>query len=70
MKKKKLKIVYTGDIEELFSLSDEYGNLDDDTIYDWLMRSKNLKFNSEVRSVIIRDIRKRKLDKINKTYYL
>ena len=64
---KKRIIEYNGDLEELLSLGDKYGNLDDDKIYNWLLNSKNLEFNSEVRATIIKYIRKRKLDKINKS---
>lgn len=60
-------IIYNGDIESLYSLMNEKGEVDDDKLFDWLLKSKDLEFDDpEILNTIKKKIRKRKIDKINK----
>lgn len=66
MKNSKKKISFDGDINELLSLRTN-GKFDEDKVYDWILNCKNISFDSEyTKSDIIRKIRKRKIDRLNK----
>lgn len=59
------QIVYTGDLDELFNLANENGELDNDKLYDWLSKSKNIICDSEARAKINQVVRKNKINRIN-----
>ena len=59
-------IIYNGDLNELRSLYTEKLELDDDKLFDWLANSTSLEYDEEVKKHIVKLIRKRKLNKLNK----
>lgn len=66
MKSEKSKqIIYTGGLEELLNLANKDGELDNDKLYDWLSKSKQIICEPEVRLKINQIVRKNKINKIN-----
>lgn len=62
-------IYYDGGLDELLSLRKKDGSckMDEEKVYEWLLSSKHISFSDEsVKSDVVRKIRKRKLNKINK----
>ena len=66
MKKNKGTITYAGGLDELYSLLDDNGNVDQDKLIDWLSSSDNLSYNNQASSTIKKISRKRKIKRLNR----
>lgn len=53
------QIIYTGGLDELYDLVDEKGELDDNKLLDWLLKSKNISCDSDVKEKIKKIVRKK-----------
>jgi len=59
-------IIYTGGLNELYSLLDDNGQVDKNKLIDWLSSSKNLSYDETISSKIKKITRKRKIKRLNK----
>lgn len=61
-------IIYTGefdDLDELKSLYDKDGKLNDDKLLQWLSTSNHIECDESISKEIRQQLRKRKIDKLN-----
>ena len=64
--KKNKTIVYNGNYDDLYKLQAIYGEVDSNKLLDWLTKSKNIFLDDDTRKTLNKQIRKNKIDKINK----
>lgn len=58
-------IIYTGEFDELKSLYNKDGKIDEDKLLEWLSTSKHIECEEKVSIEIRKRLRKRKIDKLN-----
>jgi hypothetical protein len=59
-------IIYNGGLEELKSLYDSDGKINEDKLLDWLVSSKNIEYDENVSRELKKKLRKAKINKLNK----